>query len=438
MTGEAKPSRLRLLSAPNLVLLLLCVMYFLTYVDRVIVSTAGTSMQKEFGLSKTELGAVFGWFGWSYAALQVPGGRIGDWLGPRKTLLIAGAIWGFATVVSGFAAGLISLGALRLALGFGEGATFPTATRVMQSWMPASRRGWAQGVTHSFARFANAVTPPIVAAIIVWWSWRAAFVILGAVSLVWVAVWWLYFRDEPRDHAGVTPEDLARLSAAAKKERRNVPWRRLILRILPVTLTYFCYGWSLWLFIYWVPTFFQQQYKLDIGKSALYSFGVFLAGVIGDALGGVISDHLLRRTGRVTFSRLVVIVVGMLGAAAFMVPVLSHHDVGVFAICLSGGFFFLELVIGPIWSVPMDIAPQHSGTASGLMNFGSAVAAIFSPWFGAGYLIQVTGNWAAPFYVAVALLIVGTGLSFTMHPDRKFVDEPEAELPKARQVLDKP
>jgi MFS family permease len=444
VTGEARPSRLRLLSAPNIVLFLLCVMYFLTYVDRVIVSTAGTSMQKEFGLSKTELGAVFGWFGWSYAALQVPGGRIGDWLGPRKTLLIAGAIWGFATVVSGFAGGLISLGALRLALGFGEGATFPTATRVMQSWVPASRRGWAQGVTHSFARFANAVTPPIVAAIILWLSWRAAFVILGAVSLVWVAVWWLYFRDEPRDHAGVTPEDLARLSAAAKKERPRVPWRRLILRILPVTLTYFCYGWSLWLFIYWVPTFFQQQYKLDIGKSALYSFGVFLAGVVGDTLGGVISDHLLRRTGRVTFSRLVVIVVGMLGAAAFMIPVLSHHDVGVFAICLSGGFFFLELVIGPIWSVPMDIAPQHSGTASGLMNFGSAVAAIFSPWFGAGWLIQVTGdNWAAPFYAAIALLIIGAGLSFTMHPERKFVDEPEAEqpkatLPQARQVSDKP
>src|SRR5262249_37896907 len=154
----------------------------------------------------------------------------------------------------------------------------------------------------------------------------------------------------------------------------------------PVTLTYFCYGWSLWLFIYWVPTFFQQQYKLDLGKSALHSMAVFLAGFVGDILGGIVSDHLLRRTGRVTFSRLVVIIVGMLGAAACLIPVLSPHDVGVFTICLSGGFFFLEFVIGPIWSVPMDIAPQHSGTASGLMNFGSAVAAIFSPWFG-GYIV---------------------------------------------------
>jgi MFS family permease len=254
---------------------------------------------------------------------------------------------------------------------------------------------------------------------------------------VWVIVWWLYFRDEPGEHAGVTPEDMVRLapSGAPKTERREVPWSRLVLRILPVTLTYFCYGWSLWLFIYWVPTFFQQQYKLDIGKSALFSSGVFLAGVVGDTLGGVVSDRLLHRTGRVVLSRLSVIIVGMLGAAACLAPLLTPHDVGVFAICLSGGFFFLELVIGPIWAVPMDIAPQYSGTASGLMNTGSAVAAIFSPWAG-GYLVQATGdNWAAPFYVAIALLVIGAGLSFTMHPDRKFVDEPE--LPKARQVVDK-
>jgi MFS family permease len=126
-----------------------------------------------------------------------------------------------------------------------------------------------------------------------------------------------------------------------------------------------------------------------------------------------------------------VIVVGMLGSAACMIPLLFPNDVLWFAIFLSGGFFFLEVVIGPIWSVPMDIAPQYSGTASGLMNTGSAVAAIFSPWAG-GYLVQVThDNWSAPFYVAIALLIIGAGLAFTMHPDRKFVDEPGVAPPVA-------
>ena len=417
--------KIRKPTAPGIVLFLLCLMYFLTYIDRVNVSTAASSIKKEFGFSNTQLGLIFSGFAYPYALFQVIGGWVGDRLGPRKTLLICGAIWAVATALTGLATGLVSLMFFRIALGFGEGATFPTATRAMQSWTPAGKRGFAQGVTHSFARLGNAVTPPIVAALMIWLSWRGAFVVLGVVSFVWVIVWWLYYRDDPREHPAITSEDLARLPppAAAKSAGRHVPWRRLILRILPVTLTYFCYGWSLWLFLNWLPSFFLQGYNLDIKKSALYASGVFFAGVVGDALGGIISDHLLHKTGNVTLSRLSVILTGMLGATACLIPVLCSRDVFTLALCLSGGFFFLELVIGPIWSVPMDIAPQYSGTASGLMNTGSAVAAIVSP-LAFGYIVDVTGNWHLPFIGSVALLLLGSALAFTMHPDRKFVEQP--------------
>jgi MFS family permease len=429
----------KLLTAPRIVLGLLCVMYFLTYVDRVNIATAASDIQKEFGLSKTQYGYAFSAFGYPYLVFQVIGGRLGDRFGPRKTLFVCGGIWAVATAITGLASGMFSLVVFRVLLGFGEGATFPTATRAMQSWTPAGRRGFAQGVTHSFARLGNAVTPPVVAALMVWGSWRGAFVVLGVASAVWVIVWWLYYRDDPRSHAAITPEDLALLPAvgAAKPQAPAVPWRRLIVRMLPVTFTYFCYGWSLWLFLSWIPQFFRDSAHLDLKSSSLFSSGVFLAGVVGDALGGIISDYLLHRTGRLTFSRLVVIVVGMLGGAGCLLPVLFTHDLTTLALCLSGGFFFLELVIGPIWSVPMDIAPQYSGTASGLMNSGSALAAIVSPPV-FGYIVDRTGDWHLPFVGSIALLLVGTALSFTMRPDRKFVDEPEASLPEARVASNKP
>ena len=436
--------KLRKPSAPSIVLFLLCVMYFLTYVDRVNIATAASELKKEFHLSNTEFGLVLSGFAYPYLVFQVIGGWIGDRLGPRKTLVICGAVWAVATALTGLATGLFSLMLFRLALGFGEGATFPTATRAMQSWTPPGRRGFAQGITHSFARLGNAVTPPIVAALMVWSSWRGAFLVLGIASLVWVVVWWLYYRDDPRDHGAITAEDLARLPLpASAKLKRDVPWGRLVRRMLPVTLTYFCYGWSLWLFLTWIPQFFRDSAHLDLKKSALYSSGVFLAGVVGDALGGIVSDYLLHRTGRVTFSRLAVIIPGMLGGAACLVPILFTNaatvDVTTLALCLSGGFFFLELVIGPIWAVPMDIAPQHSGTASGLMNTGSALAAIVSPPV-FGKIVDATGDWHLPFVGSIVLLIVGTGLSFTMRPDRKFVDEPVAEpaLPVAKAVETKP
>lgn len=445
--------KIRKPTAPGIVLFLLCLMYLLTYIDRVNVATASTELKKDFHLSNTEFGLVLSGFAYPYLVFQVIGGWLGDRLGARKTLVICGAVWAVATALTGLATGLFSLMLFRIALGFGEGATFPTATRAMQSWTPAGRRGFAQGVTHSFARLGNAITPPLVAALMVWATWRGAFAVLGVISLVWVVVWGIYYRDDPRDHAGVTSADLAKLPppSAPKAAAKNVPWGRLVRRILPVTLTYFCYGWSLWLFLNWLPAFFRDSdYKLDLKQSALYASGVFFAGVVGDALGGVISDYLLHKTGRIAFSRLIVIVIGMLGAAACLLPVawmepipapffLSAkalaplQSVVAATLCLSGGFFFLELVIGPIWSVPMDIAPQYAGTASGLMNTGSAAAAIVSPLV-FGYIVDKTNDWHLPFYGSVGLLLIGTLLSFTMHPERKFVDAPAttAPIPQAR------
>jgi MFS family permease len=428
----------RWLSAPNIVLGLLCLMYFITYVDRVNLSTAAKTIGQEFKLSPAELGRVLAAFGIPYALLQVPGGFIGDRLGARKTLFLCGAVWAVSTALTGLAVGMWSLVAFRIALGFGEGATFPTATRAMQSWIPASRRGYAQGVTHAFSRLGNAITPAVFGSLLLWWNWRAAFVILGAASLLWVIAWWLYYRDDPREHAAITPADLARLPPPSPPRTRSVPWRRLILRILPVTLTYFCYGWSLWLMLTWLPTFFQENFHINLKKSLLPLTIVYLSGFVGDAVGGIVSDYLLHRTGRLVFSRLVVIVIGMLGAAGFMIPVLSPHSLVTLTACLSFAFFFLELVIGPMWAVPMDIAPQYSGAASGLMNTGSAVAAIVSP-LAFGFIVELSGgDWLMPFYFSLGLLLVGSVLAFTMHPDRKFVDEPEAALPVAKAVESKP
>jgi sugar phosphate permease len=416
--------------ATNVVLFLLCVMYLITYIDRVNISTAAVVIKVEFGLSNTELGLIFSAFAYPYAIFQIIGGWVGDRFGPRRTLFACGLIWALATILTGFTGGIVSLFLFRVMLGFGEGATFPTATRAMQYWTPASRRGFAQGLTHSFARFGNAVTPPLVAWLMSLYSWRGSFIILGGISLIWVIVWLWYFRDDPKDHAGITEAELATLPVRPTTTRQTVPWGALVPRILPVTLVYFCYGWTLWLFLSWIPLFFINSYKLDIKQSAIFSLGVFLAGVIGDTLGGVVSDWLYHKTGNVRFARLSVILVGFAGAFASLVPMLYIHDLNTIALCLSAGFFFAELIIGPIWSIPMDIAPKYSGTGSGIMNTGSAVAAIISPVV-AGILIDKTGYWELPFIVTMGLLALGGVLSFAMRPDRQFEDKAAPRLAPA-------
>ncbi|WP_019905839.1 MFS transporter [Methylobacterium sp. 77] len=415
-----------------MVLFLLCLMYFVTYLDRVNIATAGGEIMKDLGLSNTQFGLILSAFAYPYAIFQVIGGSVGDKFGARRTLLVCGLIWASATILTGLVGGLVSLFLARVLLGFGEGATFPTATRAMQNWTAPGKRGFAQGITHAFARLGNAVAPPIVAVLIYQFGWRIGFVILGVASFLWVVVWYLYFRDDPAEHPAITPEELAVLPPPRKVgAKQNIPWSRLTMRMLPVTFTYFCYGWTLWLFLGWLPSFFKLNYGLDLKNSALFASGVFFAGVVGDTLGGVLSDRILKKTGNLKLARLSIIVVGFLGAAASLTGVFFTKDLTLVALLLSSGFFFAELVIGPIWSVPMDIAPTYSGTAAGLMNTGSAVAAIISPIV-FGLIVDATGSWTLPFVGSIGLCLVGAGLAFTMHPERPFEEEPS--LPVGRPV----
>src|SRR5580692_6326205 len=355
--------------ATHVVLALLCIMYFITYIDRVNISTAAGEIQKELRLSNTQLGFAFSAFAYPYLLFQVIGGWVGDRFGPRKTLFWCGMIWAASTIMTGFVNSLSTLFIARVALGFGEGATFPTATRAMQYWTPAGKRGFAQGLTHDFARLGNAITPPLIAVLMAWLTWRGSFILLGIVSLLWGLVWVSYFRNDPKDHPSITPEELATLpERSSSATKPQVPWGPLLQRMWPVTLTYFCYGWSLWLYLNWLPLFFKNNYQLDIKNSALFASGVFFAGVVGDSLGGILSDRIFKRTGNVRFARLSVILAGFIGALLSLAPIIFVHDITIVALCLSAGFFFIEIIIGPIWSVPMDIAPKYSGTASGLMH----------------------------------------------------------------------
>ncbi len=410
-------------SASGNVLLLLCAMYFITYVDRVNMSSAAESMKLELHLSNSELGLALSAFGYPYLIFQIAGGWFGDKFGARWTLAVCGTVWAIATMLTGAIDGLFSLLAVRVLLGFGEGATFPVATRAMASWLPGGKSGWAQGITHACARVGNAITPPLIIFLIALISWRGSFVIVGLISLAWVIVWTWYFRDDPRSHSGVQPDELAGLpKPRARGVPHPVPWGPLLRRMAPVIFVYFCYGWTLWTFLSWVPQFMLHNFNLNLKNSALFASLVFFGGVFGDALGGFVSDRILRRTGNLIWARRNLVIFGMTGSLLCSIPILFIHDALTAAFCLSGTFFFAELTIGPMWAIPMDIAPAHAGTASGLMNTGSALAAILSPLI-FGMVIDATGNWTLPFIGTMVLMVAGIAGAFAMRPDNRFSPE---------------
>src|ERR1700722_2701883 len=411
----------------DVVLVLLCLMYFITYLDRVNVSSAADGFSKDFGLNRTEIGLVFSAFAYPYLVFQIVGGWISDRFGARRTLIVCGLIWAVATVLTGMAGGLASMLLARILLGLGEGATFPAAPTAMSRWVPKSRRGYAQGITHAAARIGNAAAPAAIVLIMTAYGWRESFYVCAGISFAWVAIWALTFTEFPKDHPRVTALEIASLPPPATSTT-NVPWRRLFKRMTPVTIVYFCYGWTLWLFLSWIPQYFLHSQTLDLKQSALYASCVFLAGVLGDTLGGMVTDKILKRTGNLRRARSSMVSVCMFLSMLSLIPLMFTHSQGVSLLFLSGGFFFSEMTIGPMWATPMDIAPNHCGTASGIMNSGSALAAILSPVV-SGFIIDRTGNWQLPFVGSMVLMGVGVLLASRMRPDSQFDEGTEAIAP---------
>jgi sugar phosphate permease len=405
--------------ATGRVFILICAMYFIEYIDRVNLSIAAPLLKSELHLSNTQLGIALSAFGYCYATFQIINGYLGDRIGPRRMLAISGLLWAIGTLTTGVVGGLSTLVFARMCVGLGEAGTIPNATRAMTNWVPVARRGFAQGFTHAAARAAATITPPLLVLLFPVLGWRGSFAALGCVSFVWVAVWLLYFRDDPRTHRGVTQAEIDVLPPyTGPRHRTAVPWWPLIKRIMPVTLVFFCHAWTLWLYLSWLPSFFVGEYGIDLKDSALFTSGVFLAGVIGDTAGGMLTDAIYRRTGDLNKARRNVIVFGFLGSLILLSCVLFVRNPTVITLCLAGALFCLEATEGPIWAVPMDVAPAFAGVASGFVSTAAGLAAIVSP-LAFGIVIDLTGSYRVPFVMSIVLLLIGVCLAFWIRPDRR-------------------
>jgi len=415
------------------ILVIISLMYLITYLDRVNISTAAPMISKEFGFDKITMGAIFSAFVWAYALCQVPGGWLSDRFGPRKVLTIIVAYWSVMTAATAFATGWISFVVLRFLFGVGEGGAFPGATRAMQLWYPREERGFVQGITHSASRAGAAIAPPIVVGIMSIFGWREVFYICGAVGLVWAVWFWFAYRDLPENHSMVNPAELARIrgvdaagatKAANIEARPNVPWGTLLKspNMWAIMLAYFTYVYCLWIFLSWLPSYLIEFRHFTLIKVGIFASLPLWAGVVGDTVGGLATDWLLKKTGSAKVARRAVAITGLLGCTCFIVPASMTEDAYTAVYCLTASMFFLECTIGPAWSVPMDVGGKYSGTVSGMMNMAGNIGGAISPIV-FGVLVQF-GSWQAPFIVAASLMVIGAGIwAFWLDPEKSVVDD---------------
>jgi sugar phosphate permease len=412
---------------------LICLMYLITYLDRVNISNAAPAISKEFGFDKITMAWIFSSFVWAYALFQVPGGWLSDRFGARPVLATVVAYWSAMTAATAMATGWFSFVVIRFLFGAGEAGAFPGATRAMQLWYPRRERGLVQGLTHSASRLGAAIAPPIVVLIMTTLGWRSVFYICGLAGILWSLLWYLSYRNLPEEHSLVNRAELQEIrgvdeagelkQAAIQREGADVPWGTLLRHpnMWAIMCAYFTYVYCLYFFLAWLPSYLVDSRHFNLQQMGWYASLPLLAGVIGDTVGGVATDWLLRKTGSTKIARRSVAVVGLLGCAAFIVPAALTADPYTAVYCLTGAGFFLECTIGPSWSVPMDCGGKYSGTVSGMMNMAGNIGGALSP-LAFGYFFQA-GYVEAPFIMTAALLVAGAGVwAFWLDPDQSVVE----------------
>jgi len=433
---ERSPSSENIASPPSktrwMVLLLISLMYMITYMDRTGISIAAPAMAKEFGLNQTAIGIVFSVFLWAYALGQIPLGWLADRLGPRLVLLIIVPFWSLMTATTAIAGGVASLIVIRFVFGLAEAGGFPAATRAMQLWFPKAERGIVHGVTHSFSRFAVAIVPFLAVSIMVAFGWRWIFYIFGVAGLLWSAAFYLLYRNLPEEHPKVNRHELAHIRAcdpdgAIKPvdlhPQLAPPWK-IIFRsanMWYIAAGYCCFYYGTYFFMTWFPTYLLEYRHLSLKAVGTLGSLPLVAGMVGDIVGGTLTDAVYRKTGKLKFARRIVAAPAMLASGGCLIPAALAHSAWAAILCLTASLFFLELVIGPAWAVPMDVGGEYSGTVSGVMNMAGSLAASLSPIiFGA--LVQ-RGFWVTPFFISAGVLLTGALIwAFLIDPERSVVE----------------
>lgn len=409
------------------VLLLISLMYLVTYLDRANISTVAPVIAKEFDIGKIEMGFIFSAFVWSYALFQIPGGWLGDRFGPRRMLTGIVAYWSAMTALTAAAGGAMSFAAVRFLFGIGEAGAFPVATRAMQLWFPPSERGLVQGVSHSASRLGAAISPPIVVGIVATLGWRWVFYICAAIGALWAVLWFLTYRDMPEQQASVSRGELAYIRGVDEQgqvlppkieKMEFLPWGVLFRSssMWALMCAYFSSGYCGYIFLSWLPSYLVEYRHFTLLKVGIFASLPFWAGVLGDTVGGLAIDRLLARTGSVKLAYRLVAIVGLLGCMACIVPAALVANPYTAVGCLTASFFFLECAIAPAWASAMHIGGRYSGTVSAAMNMAGNLGGALSPIV-FGILVRY-GSWQAPFIIAAVLLLLGAGVwAFWLNPE---------------------
>ena len=405
-------------SPKNFILAMLVILGVVTFLDRINISVAGSSIMKDLNLSAAEWGWVQSAFILSYGLMQIPMGAYGDRHGHRKVLTQIVLWWSLFTAFTGLAGGLASLLIIRFMFGVGEAGSSPCSTGVISRWFEKNEVGKAQGYVWAASRMGGALTPFVVIPIMAWLGWRAAFWLLGGLGIIWAVVWYVMYRDK-------TPLQLPRggeqQEASPRGGTEGVSWNKILRnrQFWTICAMYFFYAFGSWFFFSWFPTF--MELGRGFAKSELtYAVAVpFIMSMIGNITGGYLTDKISAKYGLKVGRKALGTSSLAISAVCMFLAAFIPGKMAVF-VFLSLCFGIFDLMLPSAWALCIDLGKQHAGAISGAMNtFGNVGGFFCGILF--GYLVQASGNYNLPLYMIAGMLLISAVLFSFINPEKPII-----------------
>jgi ACS family glucarate transporter-like MFS transporter len=388
-------SRAKITNRPTsvrwLILAMICAFGLVSYVERMNISISAELIMPDLSLDKTEMGQIFTAFLIGYAIFQVPGGILGDTVGPRLILTLAALSWGITTMLTGLVPGLavrgrtgifVSLWLIRFLLGAGEAATFPVAARAVRNWMPAGQRALGNSIMLAGTTLAAVVTGPLVSWLMLRVGWRQSFYITSTFAFVIAFLWYRHATDQPEQHPGVNrlERELIRPAAGtrASQARPQRFWSLLADRkVLFLSFSYICEGYVLFIFVFWLYIYLVDVRGFSMLKGGLVSSLPWITALVFTPFGGAVTDRLSTYHGRLAGARYVIMLgYGLSGILLFAAADSANRNLAVAALCLSVGFLYFSEPA--FWTTALYLSRDNAGALSGIMNTAGIVGGIVS------------------------------------------------------------
>jgi ACS family hexuronate transporter-like MFS transporter len=379
------------------------------YVDRLVFGILGPELTKLFHWQPNDYTDIVFWFEVAYAIGLVSAGRLLDWIGTRRGYAISLLFWSFASILHAAMSTVLGFSFARFLLGLGESGNFPAAIKTVAEWFPKKERALATGIFNAGSNVGAIIAPLVVPWLYLNWGWQWAFIMTGALGLIWVL-----FYHVPTEHPKISKEELAYIQSDPPDPVVKIAWRKLLPHrqtwafVIPKFLTDSIWRW----YLYLLPLFFSQDFKLDIKNFGPPFVVIYVMADIGSIGGGWLSSRLIKGGHSVNFGRKVALLV----CALCVVPVIFVTQVP------KDRFWIAVLLVGLAtaahqgWSANLfttasDMFPRQAvGSVVGLGGMAGALGAMLILKI-TGYILSHTGSYTPLFIAAgsaylLSLLII--------------------------------